>query len=168
MKIKDSFIASIVSGLLGTLAMDLSNLIMWKAKKIELTYAHLASSVIVNKFRVKRPKNYIIGQILHMITGATFGIPIYQLIKWTGRDHYLAKGTFSGLLTWGVLYDFGQRVDLFAAKAYKTKSHYSSLLHNLIYGIVTAQAVVSLTDASLLNPPLPEPESGVSGMSQTI
>lgn len=148
-KMKDSIMISLLSGLLGTISMDLSNTFLWRAKKTELLHGHLAGSMFMRAFRTNKTKNFALGQIFHMLTGATLGIPILQLLKRTGKDHYLVKGGFAGLVTWGVLYNFGQRAGLFTTKPHLTKTHYSSLWHNFLYGITTAQAIVSLSEPSL-------------------
>lgn len=148
-KMKDSIMVSLVSGLLGTMAMDLSNVLLWRTKKAELLHGHLAGSMFMRAFRTNQTKNFVLGQIFHMLTGTTLGIPIFHLLKRTGKDHYLIKGAFAGLAAWGVLYNFGQRVGLFMAKPHLTKTHYSALWHNLLYGVTTAQAIVSFSDPSL-------------------
>lgn len=150
---KDSMMASLLGGLVGTLIMDISNISLWRTRKTEMLYGHLAGSMIMRGIRTNRKENFILGQILHLITGSAIGIPIFQMLKRTGTDKYLIKGGFTGLLSWGILFNFGQRMDLFRSKAHRTKSHYSALWHNLLYGVCTAQAIVTLADPSLLSKP---------------
>lgn len=54
-----------------------------------------------------------------------------------------------GALTWGVLYNFGQRFKLFTTRTRLTKSHYSALWNNLLYGITTAELIVRFDGLSL-------------------
>ena len=153
-KMKDSIMISLLGGLIGTTVMDISNVFLWRTKKTEMLNGHLAGSMIMRAFRTNQTKNFVLGEILHMATGATLGIPIFQLFKRTGTDNHLIKGAFAGMLSWGILYDFGQRAKLFSSKPHLTKSHYSALWHNLLYGVTTAQAIVSLSDPSLLPQPV--------------
>lgn len=148
-KMKDSIMISLLGGLIGTTAMDISNALLWRTKKTEILYGHLSGSMIMRGFRTNQTKNFALGQILHMATGATLGIPVFQLMKRTGNDNHLIKGAFAGMLSWGILYNFGQRSRMFSSKPHLTKSHYSALWHNLLYGVTTAQAIVSLSDPSL-------------------
>lgn len=148
-KLKDSIIISLLGGLIGTILMDISNVLLWKTKKTEMLYGHLSGSMFMRAFRTNQTKNFLLGQILHMGAGSALGIPIFQLLKRTGKDYYLIKGAFAGMASWGVLYDFGIRFGLFTAKPHLTKSHYSALWHNLLFGLTTAQAIVSLSDPSL-------------------
>lgn len=150
-KVKDSMMVSLLGGLVGTIMMDISNTFLWRTRKNEMLYGHLAGSIIMRGTRTNRKENFILGQILHMITGSAIGIPVFQILKRTGTDNYLLKGGFTGLVSWGVLFNFGQRIDLFTSKAHRTKSHYSALWHNLLYGVSTAQAIVTLSDPSLFS-----------------
>lgn len=146
---KDSIMISLLAGFIGTTLMDLSDALLWRTKKTEMLTGHLAGSMIMRGFRTNRAKNFVLGEILHMITGAALGIPVFQLFKRTGTDNHLIKGAFAGMLSWGILYNFGQRTKLFSSKPHFTKSHFSALWNNLLYGVTTAQAIVSLSDPSL-------------------
>ncbi|WP_407311962.1 DUF6789 family protein [Desulfosporosinus sp. SB140] len=148
-KIKDSIVLGLIGGLAGTIVMDLSNFFLWRTNKTEGLYGHLAGSMIMRSFRTNQTKNFLLGQILHTFTGATLGIPFVYLLKKTGKDHHLIKGMIFGGLSWGILYDFGQKIGFFYGKAHLTKSHYSSLFNNFLFGITTAHTVYSLADSSV-------------------
>ncbi|WP_176716220.1 hypothetical protein [Desulfosporosinus sp. BG] len=124
-KLKDSLIISLLGGLIGTIAMDISNLLLWRTNKTDMLYGHLSGSIIMRGFRTNRTENFALGQILHMVTGAALGIPIYQMLKRTGKDHHIIKGAFAGTMAWGILYNFGQRAKLFSSKPHMTRSHFS-------------------------------------------
>lgn len=157
-KIKDSVILGTVGGLIATIAMDLSNLLLWRAKKTEGLYGHLAGSMIMRSFRTNQRKNFILGQLLHTFTGSILGIPYVYLLKKTGKDHHLFKGLLFGGLSWGVLYSLGQKMGLFYGKGHLTKTHYSALFNNSLFGIVLAQTVRSLAAPDLF----PETQSNIS------
>lgn len=149
LRMKDSVTVSIFSGLLGTLAMDTSNLLLWKKGKTETLYGHIAGSVFVNPFRLNQRKNFWLGQILHLITGAVLAYPMTLLLKKTGKDNVLLKGAFFGAVTWEFIYGIGQRYKVFATKPRFTKTHYAELFNNIIYGVTTAQALVTFSDPSM-------------------
>lgn len=146
---KDSITISIFSGLLGTLAMDTSNLIFWKKGKTETLYGHIAGSIFVNPLRLNQRKNFWLGQIMHLITGAVLAYPMTLLLKKTGKDNLLLKGAFFGAITWEFIYGIGQRFSVFSTKPHFTKTHYAELLNNIIYGVTTAQALVAFSDPSM-------------------
>jgi len=148
-KIKDSIARSLFSGFLGTLAMDTVNLIFWKLGKTEFLHGHMAGSVYVNAFRTNQRKNFWLGQLTHQLTGASLAIPLNFILKKTGKDHLLLKGAFFGTMAWEVLYGIGQKFGLFTTKPRMTKSHYAELLNHVIYGIVTAQALASLSEPTM-------------------
>ncbi len=149
LRMKDSVTVSIFSGLLGTLAMDTSNWLLWKKGKTEALYGHIAGSVFVNPFRLNQRKNFWLGQILHLITGAVLAYPLTLLLKKTGKDNILLKGAFFGAVTWEFIYGIGQRFRIFATSPSFTKTHYAELFNNIIYGLTTAQALVSFSDPEM-------------------
>lgn len=148
-KIKDSIAVSILSGLIGTLAMDTSNLIFWKNKKTETLYGHIAGSIFVRPFRTNQRKNFWLGQIMHLITGSVLAYPLNLILKKTGKDNLLLKGAFFGAVTWEFIYGIGQRFRVFSTKPHMTKTHYAELFNNIIYGLSTAQALVTFADPSM-------------------
>lgn len=150
-KIKDWLLLSFVSGLVGTVAVDLINLPFWKRNKTEMMYGSLAGSIIMRGIRTKRRENFIIGQIYHMLTGGVLGIFNFLVLKTSGKDHYLIKGVLSGAIIWGTLNNIGQRLGLFRAKMHSSTSFYVSLLGNCIYGLVTASTLVTLAGPKMFN-----------------
>jgi riboflavin transporter FmnP len=149
LKMKDSIAISIFSGLLGTLAMDTSNLIFWRKGNTETLYGHIAGSIFVNPIRLNQRKNFWLGQIMHLITGAVLAYPLTFILKKTGKDQLLLKGAFFGAVTWEFIYGIGQRFDVFAVRPRLTKTHYAELFSNIIYGVITAQALVAFSDPSM-------------------
>lgn len=147
-KIKDSIGLGLLSGLLGTLAMDLSNLILWKKGKTETLLGHLAGSMLFRSWRTNRRKDFLLGQIAHMITGSALGIPLLYVLKKTGRDLAYLKGAFYASLTWSVLVDGATRLGLYRARPKLTKTFYAALFDNLIYGLSTTYAVLHFGDLS--------------------
>lgn len=147
-KVKDTVILGLSGGFAGTLLMDISNFLLWRNKQTEGLYGHLAGSMILKSIRTHQTKNFILGQILHIATGSALGIPMVYLFKKTGKDHYIIKGILTGSLLWGILIDFGKRAHWFDLKVRRTKSFYSGLLNNTLYGITSALAIVSLADSS--------------------
>jgi hypothetical protein len=148
-RLKDSITIGLFGGLIGTLIVDLSNLLLWKKNKTEILYAHLGASMFMRPFRTNQKKNFILGQLFHMITGASLGVPIFYMLKKTGKDYLILKGAFGGAFTWGALYSFGINKGFYSAKPHLTKTHYSYLFHNFLFGIVSAVSMVWLSDPSV-------------------
>jgi riboflavin transporter FmnP len=148
LKMKDSVAVSIFSGLLGTLAMDISNLIFWKKGKTETLYGHIAGSIFVNPLRLNQRKNFWLGQAAHIVSGAVLAYPLNLILKRTGKDKLLLKGAFFGAVTWEIIYGLGRRFSVFSTKPHFTKTHYTELFNNIIYGVTTAQALVTFSDPS--------------------
>ncbi|NLI91715.1 MAG: hypothetical protein GX434_05760 [Peptococcaceae bacterium] len=148
-KIKDSVNLGLVGGLLGTLALDFSNLLFWKKNKSETLYGQLAGSIFMKNFRTKKRNNFLLGEIIHLITGLLAGIPLVYVFKKTGKDGHLYKGAAYGSLIWMVYYVLGIKMGMFHSQPKYNKTHSSSLWQNLLYGIITAQSIVYLAHPSV-------------------
>lgn len=144
--IKDSLTLITLSGLIGTLLVDLSNALLWRKGKTEMLYGHFAASMFMRPFRTNQKKNFWLGQIFHMFTGIHFAFPIFYLLKKTGRDNLFLKGMIGGSVVWSSLYAFGVRMKMYLAKPHLTKTHYSYLWHNVLYGVATAYSMVWLAE----------------------
>ncbi|EGW37753.1 hypothetical protein [Desulfosporosinus sp. OT] len=150
-RIKDSAVLGLVCGLIGTIPMDIIDFAFWMFGKHEMLYGHLAGSMIFRPIRTHRRENFIIGHVMHLLTGSGLGYLITGFLKKTGKDHHLIKGSFIGMLGWMTLYEFGQRVKWFTLKARKSSTFYTAFFMNLIYGMTTAQAIVSLAHPSVFD-----------------
>ncbi|MHB8124436.1 MAG: hypothetical protein ACYDEJ_02125 [Desulfitobacteriaceae bacterium] len=149
LKIKDSVAASLFSGFLGTLVMDLSNTLFWSTRKTEALYGHIAGSIFMRPFRVNQRKNFWLGQITHLITGAAVAYPLTYIFKKTGKDYHLLKGAFYGTFAWEIIYGLGQRFKVFTIKPHLTKTHYAELFNIILYGLVTSQALVTFSEPTM-------------------
>jgi len=149
-KTKDSIVTGLLGGFVGTLCMDITNALIFKAGKTEKLYGHLAGQFFVSPLRTNQRKNFVLGELLHFSVGAIFGLPTIYMLKKTGKDHYLSKGLVTSMLTWGLLYTGGQKVGLFKKLRF-TKSHYSAAFNNVIYGLVSAKTMVSLADPTMFD-----------------
>ncbi|HHV64974.1 MAG TPA: hypothetical protein GXX46_07875 [Peptococcaceae bacterium] len=143
-KIKDSISLGLLSGLVGTLAMDLLNLVAWKRDKSDVLYGHLGASILMNDQRIRRRNNFLFGEVLHLITGALAGIPLVYTYKLSGKDQPIVKGAAFGSLVWFAFYVLGIKTHTFRSKPKTTASHKTSLLQNIFYGIVTAKTMTYL------------------------
>ena len=148
-KMKDSVIVALLGGVAGTIAMDLSNFLLWRKGKTEHLFGHLAGSMMMQAIRTNQRKNFILGEIFHLFTGSVLGLVQLEFLKKYGKDHHLIKGAGVGLVTWGILYNFGQRMNFFSRRAHLTKTKYSSIWNHLLYGLVSSQTIVTIADSSL-------------------
>lgn len=167
-KMKDSIPIGFLGGLAGTIAMNLSNLMFKKTGLSEKTYAQYAGSVLLNPFRLLLKKNYYFGQALNLMTGSVLGIPLFYVLKKTGKDNHLFKGVVYGTFTWEILYSLGQRVGLIRSKTYTTASHITSLIDNLVYGIVSTATMVFLTDPTVFTQAKKQIETSVENQPSKL
>ena len=143
-KMKDSITIGLLGGFIGAIFMDISNLLIFKAGKTETLYGYIAGGLFVAPFRTKQRKNFILGEITHLGIGSIWGIPLTYILKKTGKDHHLIKGTFISILSLGSLIG-GQKFGVLK-KFRLTKTFYSAIWNHIVYGLVSAQAIVSLSD----------------------
>lgn len=149
--IKDSVALGVIGGFLGSAAMALSNFIIYKAGKTEILYGHIAGSIFMKPFKTNRRKNYILGQIFHLVSGSGAGLLMVQIFKIFGTDLALLKGAMVGTFTWQGLYNVGQRLKIYTANPHLTKTGYSSLWNNFVYGVVSAYSIRWLAHPSVFN-----------------
>lgn len=164
LRIKDSITVSLASGILGTLAMDVANFLLWKSKRTEALYGHIAGSVLVRPFRTNQRKNFWLGEIMHLVTGSAIAYPLNYIFQKTGKDNYLLKGAFFGTVTWELIYGIGRRFKLFFVEPHFTKTHYAELLNNILYGMITAQALVTLSEPSMF----PDAQSKMTSKNREV
>lgn len=147
-KMKDSITIGLLGGLIGTISMEITNGLIFKAKKTEVTYGQIAAQLLVSPIRTKQRKNFILGEIIHLAAGSLVGVPLFYILKKTGKDNYVIKGFLVSLSIYSALYAGGQRLGLFK-KLRLTKTHYSALFNHLIFGLTSAKAIVMLADPSV-------------------
>lgn len=148
-KMQDSIPIGFLGGLMGTIAMDFSNMIFKKTGLSEKTYSQYAGSVLLSPFRQVFKQNMLFGQMLHLMTGSILGIPMFNILKKTGKDNHQFKGVVYGIVTWEMIYSFGQRLGIIRAKTYTVRSHITSLIDHLVYGFVSTMTMVFLADHSV-------------------
>lgn len=146
---RDTLTIGILSGLIGNVVKDASNYFIWRAKKTELLYGHLAGSMLSPPESVQESGGFIAGQLLDFTIGAAIGVPIVYLLKKAGKDNYLLKGAAAGLAAWGLLYGLGPNLGVVSIKPKMSRTHLSAFWNNLLYGLATAQAAVLLADSGL-------------------
>lgn len=140
---EDTLILGVISGVFGTVAMDISNLIFFKLRISEALWGHLSGSIFIPPRQTKKPKNFVLGQIEHLIAGGLLGIPLVYILKLT-KKYPLVKGWGYGLATWGFLYNISAKAKLFSIKHHTARSYYATLIQNSIFGLVTARSIVLL------------------------
>lgn len=149
-KMQDTIAIGLLGGFIGAIIMDISNLLIFKAGKTETLYGHIAGGLFVAPFRTKQRKNFILGEITHLAIGSIWGIPLTYLLKKTGKDYHLIKGALISMLSLGSLIG-GQKFGILK-KFGLTKTFYSAIWNHIVYGLVSAQAIVSLSDPTIFAP----------------
>lgn len=147
---QDTITTGLLGGFIGTLLMDISNLLIFKAGKTETLYGYIAGGLFVAPFRTKQRKNFILGELAHFFIGSIWGIPLTYILKKTGKDHHLVKGALISILSLGSLI-WGQKFGVLK-KFRLTKTFYSAIWNHIVYGLVSAQAIVSLADPTIFAP----------------
>ncbi|KUO77054.1 MAG: hypothetical protein APF81_01065 [Desulfosporosinus sp. BRH_c37] len=149
--LKDTVALGVVGGFLGAVAMALSNSLIYKAGKTEIRYANIAGSIFMRPFRTKQPKNFVLGEMFHLANGSASGLLMVQIFKRFGTDLALLKGSMLGMFTWEALYTAGQRLGIYTAKPHLTKTGYSAIWNNFVYGVVTAYSIRWLAHPSVFS-----------------
>lgn len=141
---KDSITTGLLAGLIGTTLMEISNLLIFKAGKTETLYGHIAGGLFFAPYKTKKRKYFVLGELAHFAIGSIWGIPLTYLLKKTGKDHHLVKGILISIFSLGTLVG-GQKLGVLK-KFGLAKTFYSAIWNHLVYGIVTVQAIIWLSD----------------------
>ncbi|MGC7870568.1 hypothetical protein ACPUYX_03435 [Desulfosporosinus sp. SYSU MS00001] len=150
-KLQDSITIGLLGGFIGAVTTDISNAMLYKTKKTEATFGQIAASFFKTPTTNSKQKPAIyLGELLHLSVGTVLGIPLFYILKRTGKDHHLAKGLVSSLLTWIILYTGGQKIGLFK-KPSKIKTHYASVWNHILYGLASVKAMVWLADPEIFS-----------------
>ncbi|AFM39278.1 hypothetical protein Desaci_0204 [Desulfosporosinus acidiphilus SJ4] len=64
-KLQDTITIGMVGGFLGTIVMEISNKLIYRAQKTEVTHPQITGQFFFSPKRVNRKENYILGEILH-------------------------------------------------------------------------------------------------------
>ncbi|NLO97058.1 MAG: hypothetical protein GX091_03115 [Peptococcaceae bacterium] len=129
--------------------MTISNSLLYRRKKTEIRYANVAGSLFMKSNKTKKPKNYALGLMAHLLNGSMIGVLLVPFYKKAGLDFILLKGSLSGLFTWQALYIIGQRLGIYKVTPHLTKTGYSAIWHNVLYGIVTSYLIKWLAHPSV-------------------
>jgi len=127
--------------------MDTSNLLMFKTGKTEMLYGHLAGGFFTTPFRTKKKSNFILGEIAHLGIGSIWGILLTYILKKTGKDHHLIKGALISIFSLGSVIGV-QKLGILK-KFGLAKTFYFFIWNHLVYGLVSAQAIVLLADPTI-------------------
>ncbi|MDT3698086.1 MAG: hypothetical protein RO469_01560 [Thermincola sp.] len=158
-KIKDPIMLGIVAGLIGNIAKLAGNLfnrhVLYKS---DTTYSEIAGGLFMSKREREKSVGKAVGGIADFVLSALLGIPLVYILRYTGQDKAVIKGTGYGHLAWMAIYGafgrlMGVKRGVFPLNA---DTNMSAFANHAWYGAVTALVINKLGDPSLF----PEPKSG--------
>lgn len=100
--LRDTMTIGTIGGLVGTLAMHITNYVLMSFGLVKITTLQIASALFMDWEQVNTTYGVIVGAINHFFIGAIAGVIIAIVLKYFGKDYYLLKGL--GVL--GVMYLF--------------------------------------------------------------
>jgi hypothetical protein len=134
--IRDKVMTGGLVGLLGKIAMDIFQVLMWRLKLIKHPLAHYGASLIVN---VQTVHHTLLGSVVSLLVdyiyGIFLGIVFVYFIYFTGKRHFIFKGLIFGAFVW--LFSFGGLRSLPMVKLREVVSSEALyyLLFHLIFGL---------------------------------
>ena len=100
-----------MAGMIATLIKDISNLIFYLFKVVNVLYFQLAASAHLLPADINTPIGYIIGIFSDIITGGSIGVVGIIFLSYFGTDYWWYKGCIIGNLVWlfglGVILNLG-------------------------------------------------------------
>lgn len=148
MKIKDSIMLGVVSGMLAGIPGRILNYIEHQKSLNDMTYNNMAATLAVDKDNSKKPEGKLMGSIINNVSLGVLGIATTYLIKLTGRDYAVPKGI--GLAyTMGILMGVITPKVSLVAKPRKRLSYPLAVIDHTILGAVCGYLVSKLGDDKL-------------------
>lgn len=152
-KIKDPILLGIISGLIGNTAKLAGNLFnRYVLYKSEITYPEIASGMFMGKKQRERPVGKLVGFLADYAIGASLGIPMVYMLRYSGKSNAPLKGLGLGHIAWVSMFGFlgggHNQKEVFPLDA---GTNLSAFVNHSWYGLVTALVASRLGDPSLFN-----------------
>lgn len=96
---KDLLLLSIMAGVLGTLGDDVVHWTAMLLKVVKSTTGHYISQLIFPHQKVTLEK-LLMGEFTHILAGGTLGVAIILILKISGFDYSVLKGSGFGAVMW--------------------------------------------------------------------
>lgn len=131
---KDYTLKAVYAGLLAVIFKDAFDSLYRFLGYYGAYVVHIAAGAFVAVDRITTPFGLIIGYTAHYAVGGALGYGFYQVLVITGRNNFIQKGVFFGILTWlllsGMLLSLG--VSRFVPDDESTQL--MILLDNIVFG----------------------------------
>lgn len=151
-KIKDRYVLTVVTGLLGLLGVTFLDRVSLKLGYSSRSYRHTAAGLFVNsKFGARSKSGQAFGFIMNGIASILGAGLISSLITKTGRDFYALKGLISGITHGASLMLLQAYLPWNKMKPINAVSNLSYVVINGIYGLICGIAITKLGDDSLFD-----------------
>lgn len=151
-KLKDRYLLTVVTGILGLLGVTLLDTLSKKLGYSERSYRETAAGIFVPTRMGARSQN---GQILGFIMNGVVSILgaglLSSLITKTGRDLYALKGIVSGITHGAFLMAVQSGMPWNKVKPKDATSNLSYVVTNDMYGLICGTTIAKLGDDSLFD-----------------
>lgn len=151
-KIKDRYLLTVVTGLLGLVGVTLFDSLSKKMGYSERTYRETAAGIFVSSKLGARSKN---GQLLGFIMNGVASIIgaglLSTLITKGSRDLYALKGIITGVTHGAFLMALQSGAPWNKVKPKDANSNLSYVLTNAFYGLICGTAIAKLGHDSLFD-----------------
>lgn len=163
-KIKDKHILGVITGVVGGLAMLLTDHISYKYLKIsKRSYPDASAGIWVGSKRQAQSKSgTVLGITMSLFTSMLGSIIMTEIIARRGKNNINTKGIFYGAVYGGIITALQSALPNNKLKPKDSSSNLSYLFSNSLYGLVTANCIARLGDDSLF------PKSDVSNHNVRI
>ena len=147
LKIRDTITIGSIAGIIATLIFISVNYI-FKLMGFQLTSTWEATAkIFLASNLIHTPLGKIVGVFGEYVIGASGGIIMAYILKFTGYDYYLLKGLGMGALFWivgvGII---GKLINLTPKIADEPITNFLIMLDLIIFGIISALIIVKFGD----------------------
>lgn len=147
LKIRDTITIGSIAGIIATLVFISVNYI-FKLLGYQFTSTWEATAgIFLASNLIHTPLGKIVGFLGEYIVGASGGITMAFILKFTGYDYYILKGLGMGALFWlvgvGII---GKLINLTPKIADEPLTNFLIILDLIIFGIISALIIVKYGD----------------------
>lgn len=140
---KDALTIGAIAGTIGILIIQGISMVLAWLGIIEMTILDVAALLFLNEAQANTAAGMMVGFITHLLTGATGGVILAYIIKFTGDDYYWVKGlALGGIMNLGFM---GFAVTLLGIAPEMRTDAVTMLVHiieQFIFGLISAYIIV--------------------------
>ncbi len=136
-KIKDTIIAGALAGWTGNLVKEILTWFFYAMGWVKYTFVHIAAGFYYSAENLDAPLSLVTGFLTDWIIATSFGVAALLMLRYTGTDYAIIKGTAFGGLVYVITFGAGMALDVTRATLVTPLPDFLLILSHFAIGAVT-------------------------------